>query len=262
MAGGAQMVAPRLRSTPGARRPLRLLSAAAVVAGLATLTLVLLSVVVPTDSSADAFCGSTGTPCLRASSLDMAGGVAMEVKSGRWSAGMPNVGEISRRKVTMPSLQNLKDQYFIVWVRSKMIKQWYPFNIISGAEAAKQLKSVAKNDIAKAVGVDKLADFQVVKAIGMSLYKQKDEVKKQALKMHPSLQYAAEVEYGYKEILNNTEFNKNPNPFMQSVNISKIPPEDELRNLLDDAADAAGKVGESITKASDNVKGFFSGFSR
>merc|ERR1719190_341727 len=98
------------------------------------------------------------------------------------------------RKQQWPSVQNMKDQYFILWVRSSKVKKWFPINIISGAEAAKNLKGVAKNDIAKAVGVDKLADYQVVRAIGLNLYKQIDDAKQQAIKMHKTLQYAQELE--------------------------------------------------------------------
>lgn len=165
-----------------------------------------------------------------------------------------------KQQPKFPALQNMKDQYFILWVRSKRIKSWFPLNIISGTEAAKTLKSVKENAVAKAIGGDKLADFQIVKALGMSVYKQADEVKKQALQMHPKLNYARELQYGFKEIMNNTEFNDNPQPFMKIANISVIPPEEELRNILDDAGDYAREAGDKLSTVGDNVKGFFSGF--
>jgi len=162
------------------------------------------------------------------------------------------------RRATYPKLTNMKDQYFIIWTRSNRVKQWQPINIISGSEAAKNLKKVTENDIAKAVGVSGLAEGQIVKAIGMSLYEKKDEVEKEAKKMHPRLNYATELTYGFKEITNNTNFNKNPGPFLQPSNISIIPPEAELRNLLDEAKDFTDKAGANFAKVGDNVKGFFS----
>merc|ERR1712039_631801 len=120
-----------------------------------------------------AFTGS-GVPQLHGDAPDVASGVAMRVRSTKWRGGMPNVAEIARRKVSFPSLNNMKDQYFILWARSKKVRNWCPVNIVSGSEAAKNLKGVAKNDIAKAVGFDSLADYQVVRAIGLNLYKQID----------------------------------------------------------------------------------------
>lgn len=183
--------------------------------------------------------------------------VTRGLRSGLWQGGSPNVGEIARRKMQMPSVNNMKDTYYIIWARSTVVRYWHPINIISGAEAMKNLKGAKENDVAKAVGVDKIADWQIVRSIGMQLYEQKDEVKKNAVKMHPNLKFAKELSFGFKEITNNTKFNDNPGKFMTFRNIQKIPPEKELRNLLDDAGDAAKDVGGNIAKVGDNIKGFF-----
>jgi hypothetical protein len=187
----------------------------------------------------------------------MGSAVAMRTKSRIREGGVPNQKKLAQRKMNFPSLNNLKDQYFILWARSKKVKNWYPVNIISGSEAAKNLKSAADNDLAKAVSLDRLANYQVERALGLNLYKQGDEAKKQAIKMHKPLEHAKEMQWGYKEILNNTDFNKNPGPSLALVNISIIPPEEELRNVLDDAADAASSAGDNFAKATDQVKGFF-----
>jgi len=249
-----RMVARTNPATNRGHRPLRFVSAIMLAVG--TISVMSLAATwLPADSS---FVGGTAQQPLRSSTTDDSA-VVMQIKSGRWQAGMPNNQEIARRRVSFPSLSNMKDQYFILWVRSSKIRFWHPLNIVSGSEAAKNLKNLANSDVAKAVGGDKLADYQVVKAIGMNLYKDKENVQKQALQMHPKLNWAKDLEYGYKEISNNTEFNKNPGPFLSLVNISAIPPEDELRNLLDDAGDAIGDAGTKISKVGDNVKGFFSG---
>lgn len=158
-----------------------------------------------------------------------------------------------------PQVQNLKDQYIVLFIRSSKIKRWCPLNIISGSDAIKNLKSFTDNDFAKALGGDKLADWQMARAIGMTLYKQQDEVKKQAKKMHPELNYAKEFEFGFKEIMDNAKFNKNPSDLMINANVTVLPPEEELRNLLDDAGDAVANAGDTFTKASDNLKGFLGG---
>lgn len=158
----------------------------------------------------------------------------------------------------LPTLNNMKDQYYILFVRSVKVRSWYPLNIISGSEAAKTLKNVKDNQLAQAVGGDRLAKYQMERAIGMQIYGNKDEVKKQSLNMHSNLRFASDLQYGYKEILNNTKFNDNPREFMMLDNITTLPPEEELRNLLDDAGEAVQSAGDSISKVGDNIKGFFS----
>eukprot|EP00437_Effrenium_voratum_P040900 CAMPEP_0181472090 /NCGR_PEP_ID=MMETSP1110-20121109/39416_1 /TAXON_ID=174948 /ORGANISM="Symbiodinium sp., Strain CCMP421" /LENGTH=180 /DNA_ID=CAMNT_0023597139 /DNA_START=99 /DNA_END=641 /DNA_ORIENTATION=- len=179
-----------------------------------------------------------------------------------WQGGRPNKQMIKARKMQMPSLNNLKDQYFIIYCRSPSIKQWCPMNIVSGSEALKSLKGATDNQIAKTIGADKFAEGQIVKAVGMNLYKQRDEITEQAKKMHKGLRYTENLQFGYKEIMNNTIFNDNPGQFLDMTGIVLIPPEEELRNLLDAAGETLGEAGEQISKVGDNVKGFFGGAGR
>merc|ERR1712039_1049136 len=163
---------------------------------------------------------------------------------------------MGRMKQQMPTVSNMKDVYYILWVRSPRVKQWYAINIVSGTEASKSLKEFTDNDVAKAVGANKLADYQIVRALGMNIYGQKEEVTKQAIQMHPGLKYAKELQFGYKEIVNNTAFNNKPVDIMNSNNISLIPPEEELKNILDQAGDAFNSTSTAVTKVGDNIKGF------
>eukprot|EP00933_Yihiella_yeosuensis_P072027 TRINITY_DN80313_c0_g1_i1.p1 TRINITY_DN80313_c0_g1~~TRINITY_DN80313_c0_g1_i1.p1 ORF type:complete len:271 (+),score=69.78 TRINITY_DN80313_c0_g1_i1:40-813(+) len=240
---------------PSGRRRLGALSVAVLLAGAGAASFVIFNVVFPGVSEV-AFCGG-GNPQLRSSLPEMASGVAMQGKGQLWSGGMPNQAEIARRKQSFPSLSNMKDTYYILWCRSAKVKQWHPFNIVSGAEAAKALKGVAENDVAKAVGADKLANYQTVKALGMSIYKNMDDVKKSVFGMHPSLKLASTLQFGYKEIKNNTIFNENPGDDLNFKRVKLIPSEEELRNVLDEAGDAVAKAGDAASQVSEKVKGFF-----
>lgn len=254
---------------PPARRPVRAASVVILAGAFAALVAVWRRSSPDATGATDTFVGGSPQPLvsvkpraqvlqsLKPAAPGRGEAVAMHVKSGRWQGGMPNVQEIERRRMQSPQVNNMKDQYFIIWIRSMKVKQWFPINIISGSEAAKTLKNVKDSSIAKAIGGDRLADYQIVRAIGMQLYKDNEDVKKQALTMHPVLKYAKEFQYGYKEIQNNTKFNDNPSDDMMLVNISIIPPEEELRNLLDDAGDAVEKAGSAVSKVGDNIKGFF-----
>jgi len=166
---------------------------------------------------------------------------------------------IASFKAKMPSVQNLKDQYFILFVRSVKVNMWYPINIVSGTEAAKGLQGVKENAVAKAVGIDRLLDNQVIRTLGSSIYKQKDEVIKQARSFHKALKGTDDYMWGYKEIMNNTKFNEKPTELYEMNGILIIPPEEELRNILDTVADASKTTSEAVAKVGDGIKGFLGG---
>lgn len=226
-------------------RPLRPLSAAAVALGVLGLL----------GALGHAFCG-TALPSVQ-ELPDMEGCITMGTRSRMWTAGRPNKAMIKARGARMPSLNNLKDQYFIIYARSPIVKQWCPMNIVSGSEALKTLKGATDNQIAKTLGADKFAEGQIVKAVGMNLYKQRDEITDQAKQMHKGLRFSGDLQFGYKEIMNNTIFNENPGQFMDMSGITLIPPEEELRNLLDAAGETIGEATEKVSKVGDNIKGFF-----
>lgn len=175
----------------------------------------------------------------------------------RNSDGSPNMKLMSSMKISKPTVNNMKDQYFILWARSSKVKNWHPINIVSGSEAAKTMKNVGNSAIGKALGGDKLARDQLVKALGMNLYAKREEVETEAKKMHPSLKYAQTIQFGFKEILNNTKFNEAPFDFLFTTNVSLIPPEEELRNLVDDAGEVISEAGSKISEVGDTIKGFF-----
>eukprot|EP00913_Durusdinium_trenchii_P034942 g32685.t1 len=151
-------MAPESLCAPAAtHRPLRPLSAAAVALGALGLLGLL----------GHAFCGAA-QPSIQ-EMPDMNGCVTMNVRSRNWNCGRPNRALIKARRMKMPSINNLKDQYFIIYVRSPKVKQWCPMNIVSGSEALKTLKGATDNQVAKTLGADKFAEGQIVKAVGMTL---------------------------------------------------------------------------------------------
>jgi len=174
--------------------------------------------------------------------------------------GGPDLMQLNRDQAQLPTVPNLKGQYFVIQIRSKTTKVWYPLNVIDGKDAAQFLKNVEESDIAKAVGADKLAKSQEVKAIGGSLYSQKAEIFDQAKKMYSALKYTKDedFQFGYKEVADNEKFNDDPMMDMSARGVSVIPPEEDLRDIRDDIGDAASAAQTGISKISDNVKDAFS----
>mmetsp|Transcript_31019 Transcript_31019/g.70961 ORF Transcript_31019/g.70961 Transcript_31019/m.70961 type:complete len:249 (+) Transcript_31019:65-811(+) len=209
----------------------------------------------------EAFVGSSSQPLSRDISERFDSKVALGPRSRKWTQGTPNpilIMQEKRMQQGMPTLSNAKDQYYIMYARSAKVRQWFAFNIISAADIIKNLKDFAKNnDFVNALGGGKFAEDQAVKAIGMQLYKEQDSILESVRNMHSALNSAKEVEWGYKEIMDNEEFNENPMDFLNLVNVTKIPPEQELRNVLDDAGDALSGAGQAISTVPDKVKGLF-----
>lgn len=156
-----------------------------------------------------------------------------------------------------PEINNMKDQHYILFVRSMKVKEWLPLNIISGSELVKTMKGVKDNDIAKTIGADKIADGQIIKAIGMSIYNNADDAKKQAIKVHEKLKSAKVLQFGFREISNNAKFNEDPWPFAKPRNVTLIPPEAELKNVMDKAAESMTNMSKGLTTVGDSIKNLF-----
>eukprot|EP00438_Fugacium_kawagutii_P028946 Skav223611 [mRNA] locus=scaffold1522:53567:57452:- [translate_table: standard] len=144
------------RTPTATHRPLRpLMSTAAVALGVLGLL----------GAFGHAFCG-TALPSIQ-EVPDMEGCITMGTRracswSRMWTGGRPNKAMIKASRMRMPSLNNLKDQYFIIYARSPAVKQWCPMNIVN-------------------------------------LYKQRDEITEQARKMHKGLRFSGELQFGYKD---------------------------------------------------------------
>mmetsp|Transcript_27280 Transcript_27280/g.50047 ORF Transcript_27280/g.50047 Transcript_27280/m.50047 type:complete len:248 (-) Transcript_27280:50-793(-) len=242
------MSASQCRPRTSTRRPFRALLLLGSI--LAVLRLSLL----------EAFVGSS-QPLSRVLSERFDSKVALGPKAREWAQGTPNpmlIMNKQRMSQGSPSLQNTKDQYFIMYARSAKVKQWMAFNIISGAEIIKNLKEFTKNnEFIDALGGGRFADWQAQRAIGMQVYKEQDQILESVRNMHAPIRVAKEVEWGYKEIDDNEAFNKDPTKYLGLKNVTKIPPEKELRNVLDDAGDAVSSAASSISSVPDKVKGLF-----
>mmetsp|Transcript_51585 Transcript_51585/g.122741 ORF Transcript_51585/g.122741 Transcript_51585/m.122741 type:complete len:249 (+) Transcript_51585:54-800(+) len=206
----------------------------------------------------NAFVGGSRLPLQPTQEVDSK--VAMGTRARRWNMGYPNPALTANRGGGgLPEIP-LKDQYYIVYVRSKKIKQWLPFNLVNTADIVKGLKEfAANNEFVKALGGERFAEGQATRALGMQVYKEKDDLLKRVREMHAGKIRAAgdEVEWGYKEISDNAKFNEDPTDFFLLQNITTIPPEKELRNVLDDVGDAAAGAGSALSDVSDKVKGMF-----
>lgn len=272
----APLRAPSARAAHDGR-PLRVLSLAVVIAGAASGAIGQLSHV----DAGLLFCGSGAARLLpevrvrnpvamntinyeRRNNIGADGGYSKKSKPKNKAGGTMSGAALQNWRMKPPSVPNTKDRYFLLWARSATVREWKPFNLVSGNQLGKTLESVKENSVAQAVGVSGLAAGQIVKQLGMNIYKNLADVRKQCLEMHPDLGLTKkDLEFGFKEIPDNEQFNKEPFQAMRfRNNITSIPPESELRNLLDDASDAISSTPGLVTQASDNVKNFFSGLGR
>jgi len=166
------------------------------------------------------------------------------------------------RKQKRIQVDNLDEDYYIIYLRSKAVRKWFPINIISGQDAAKNVKKATDNVVAKTVGLDEFANQKLIDELAKQLYKSKDEVWEQAQSMHTVLKHCTSYEFGYKMIQDNDKFNEDPSGAFDSKNITAFKSEEELRSVVDDASDTLKNTQESVAKVSDNIKGFLGNFGR
>eukprot|EP00441_Pelagodinium_beii_P017283 CAMPEP_0197661860 /NCGR_PEP_ID=MMETSP1338-20131121/51713_1 /TAXON_ID=43686 ORGANISM="Pelagodinium beii, Strain RCC1491" /NCGR_SAMPLE_ID=MMETSP1338 /ASSEMBLY_ACC=CAM_ASM_000754 /LENGTH=237 /DNA_ID=CAMNT_0043239501 /DNA_START=111 /DNA_END=824 /DNA_ORIENTATION=+ len=176
--------------------------------------------------------------------------------------GVPNPQLKAARKMRPPQLENMDEEYWLIYIRSKKLKAWKPINVVSGAETAKQLKKTMDNDLARAVGADGFAEEQMVNGLAKQIYKGKDEMIKSASEMHTDLRWAKEFEFGYKKVLDNVKFNKDPYEEFKIVNVTAFKSEEEVRNVFDEASDAATKTQETVSNVGASLKGFLGNVGR
>jgi len=212
-----------------------------------------------------AFCGADQPKQPLRSQVVMHGGVRW--KTNKWADpdrpdGVPQPRLVQFRKQKRAEVDNLDEDYYIIFARSKIIRKWHPINIISGQEAAKNIKKATDNVVAKTVGFDEFANSKLIDELAKSIYKNKDEVWEQATKFHPTLKYCTNYEFGYKLIEDNEKFNEDPGSALNGMNITAFKSEAELRSVVDDASDTLKSTQESVTKVSDNIKGFLGNFGR
>lgn len=173
------------------------------------------------------------------------------------------VGGASGRRMTqqrermvqsMPALpEDDGNPQFFIFVRSEVLRKWQPLTILAGGSAAKLMTGVMEGEMGK-----KLYSKTLTNNLAQSIYKDEDKIKDMIKKNMQTFKNTQSFQYGYKMI----DRSKNMFENMQPDGLTMIPPEEETRGAIRDAAESVQAamantgVGETLSNLteSDAVK--------
>lgn len=156
----------------------------------------------------------------------------------RYGPGVPQ----QRNAPLVPKLEDDGNPKFVIFVRDKRVPLWFPLNIVSGGSLAKIVVTAMGNDWGK-----KMAQGTLTRDLGNAIYKDERLIRTTAIKNHPVLKTASEFEYGYKIV-----DMKNQRAAFTPSNVTKIPPREELKTVVD-------KVKNFFGEGVSSLKGSFGG---
>lgn len=174
------------------------------------------------------------------------GGVVIVEAKGRKS-----MQEKMYKQRPPPSVPPAEDDNprFVVFIRSKNVPRWYPLNIISGGTTAKIMVAGKDTPVGKF-----LYEGALTRNLAAVVYKDEKEIRKIALKQYPVLKAASELQYGYKLI-----DPKNPNSALYSSDIIKIPPQEELKPVVEKVKDFFGNAMTGVKESFGTISNLDTG---
>lgn len=151
-----------------------------------------------------------------------------------------------QQRNTPPAFPKLEDDgnpKFVIFARDKLVPLWFPLNIVSGGSLAKIVVSAMGNDWGK-----KMAQGTLTRDLGNAIYKDEKSIRMTAIRIHPVLKSATDLEYGYKIV----DMDNQRAAFLPS-NVTKIPPREELKTVADKVK---GFFGEGLSGIKDSFGSF------
>ncbi|CAK9875717.1 unnamed protein product [Sphagnum jensenii] len=147
-----------------------------------------------------------------------------------------------RKPQPMPSLPKVDDDgnpKFVLFIRTKNVPRWYPLSIVTGGTTAKVMVAAMGNEWGK-----KFYQGTLTRNIAGVIYKDERAVKQAALKQYPVLKAATGFEYGYK-IMDT----KNPKAALFGSDVIQVPPQEELKSVVDKVKDFFGNTVEGVKES-------------
>mmetsp|Transcript_1469 Transcript_1469/g.2100 ORF Transcript_1469/g.2100 Transcript_1469/m.2100 type:complete len:223 (+) Transcript_1469:97-765(+) len=118
---------------------------------------------------------------------------------------------------------------FMLYVRSKMVPQWYPLSVVTGGSQAAAMVKMAEGNFGKQFYTDALT-----RNVGGVIYKDMTQIRNLVFRSYPLLKKAKDLQWGYKLL-----DSENPRKSMMPTGVVLVPPEDEMKAPMEDAV---GKV--------------------
>lgn len=132
------------------------------------------------------------------------------------------------------------NEEFVIFVRSKKLPIWTPATLIKGTAAANQLVKSLSDE-------NSLQKDTLIRSIGESVYSNAKDLMKAAKRSSKALQFATEVEFGFK-----IRDKNNPKEWYFPKDIIILPPEDQLPKA---PLDGVGKAFDNVKESVSNLFG-------
>ncbi|KAH9290778.1 hypothetical protein KI387_034895, partial [Taxus chinensis] len=126
--------------------------------------------------------------------------------------------------IPMPTDDNPR---FLLFVRTIKVPRWYPLSIITGGTTAKLMVAAKDTFIGK-----RIYESTITRNIAGVVYRDEKKIRKIVLKQYPVLKAASGFQYGFKLIDPD-----NPNSAIYPSNVIKIPPQEELKPVVEKVKD-------------------------
>lgn len=155
--------------------------------------------------------------------------------------GMQQSRQYQRPLPPLPKIEEDGNPRFVIFIRMANVYLWYPISIVAGGTTAKIMVAAKDNFLGKYIYKDTLA-----RNLAAVIYKDEKEVQKTALRQHRILRSATEFRYGYK-LVEGT----NVRAALATNDVIELPPESELKTVVDKVKDFFGEAKESFGKLTD-----------
>eukprot|EP00249_Psilotum_nudum_P012789 c23985_g1_i1 orf=612-1343(-) len=144
-----------------------------------------------------------------------------------------------RSEPVIPKFDNDDDPKFVLFVRDHKVPIWFPLSVVAGGTLAKMMVTARETQLGRMLSGDGLT-----RSIGTTVYKDERSIRMRAVKTYSVLKTATNLEYGYKIV-----DKANPKSAFSTSNITKIPPQEELKPFVEKIKDF---FGQSITDFKDS----------
>lgn len=141
----------------------------------------------------------------------------------------------------LPKLEDDGNPKFVIFIRTSNVSLWYPLSVITGGTTAKIMVAAKDNFLGKYIYKD-----TITRNIAAVIYRDEKEIQKSAIRQYRVLRSATSFRYGYKLVENN-----NVRAALTSTDVIELPPQEELKTVLDKVKDFFGGAKESFGKLTD-----------
>ncbi|XP_078440832.1 multidrug resistance protein [Wolffia australiana] len=143
----------------------------------------------------------------------------------------------------LPKIEDDGNPRFVIFIRTDKVYLWYPLSVVTGGTTAKIMVAAKDSFIGKYIYKDTIA-----RNLAAVIYRDEKSLQKTAFKQFRVLRSATSFRYGYKLVENN-----NLRAALATSDVIELPPEEELKTVVDKVKDFFGDAGKNAKEAFGSI---------